>query len=129
VELKSVLRLHIEATTNFNRMPAPGTQYGVYLIFKIMNSWKGLDTELRASVTTNMDDPNPIELRKMKSVCLIEQQREGQGGLDEWREVKLGEFFCDYNTRNQQVKVTLMDLILNKKTGLIIAAIEFRPAV
>jgi Phloem protein 2 len=60
---------------------------------------------------------------------------EQQGGPGAWMEVKLGEFFCDYNTRDQQVKVTLVDPDnadqnkVKQKVGLIIGGIQFRPAV
>jgi Phloem protein 2 len=135
LELKYVYWLEIKATTNFNKLPVPNTQYGVYLIFKTSNSWKGLDTVLHASVTDTMDAHcQPI----MSYVCLKPKKGQQNIGLPEksgdgWMELELGRFYCDDNTRDREVDVTLFDpnrnnnKKVNEKKGLIIAGIEFRP--
>jgi Phloem protein 2 len=52
---------------------------------------------------------------------------------DGWMELELGRFYCDDNTRDREVDVTLFNPNSNNKNkvkekkGLIISGIDFRP--
>jgi Phloem protein 2 len=127
---KPVFFLHIEGKTNFSILPR-ATEYDVYLIFKTAMNWTGLDTVLRASVKLINTDVNVTREVRLKGNA----QQTPWSGDDRWMELKLGQFICDDNTRDQEVVVTLEDpknkpeleAGLEGKKGLIIAGIELRP--
>ncbi|XP_078150765.1 F-box protein PP2-B11-like [Carex rostrata] len=123
-----VTELRIRATVNLSQL-LPNQTYSAHLIFKTTPNSRNLDTIQEAMVCA-YDSP------MSRDVCLERTQNTPNDGniigfpveRNGWMELELGAFLREPDNILGEVVVCLQENNHDEKTGLIVAAIEVRPA-
>ncbi|KAL1294058.1 hypothetical protein HN51_054749 [Arachis hypogaea] len=133
-ELRTVSWLEIEGKINTKNL-TQNTLYGAYLIMRVSHRGYGLDSvpcEVTIIVANRViksgkaylwhkDEKKGIKENSLDGVP-VPSRREDDNG---WMEIEIGEFFsCE---RDEEVKMSVMDIGYHLKGGLIIEGIEVRP--
>ncbi|PIN17712.1 hypothetical protein CDL12_09622 [Handroanthus impetiginosus] len=118
------------------QMLSPKTTYGAYLVFKLAEISKGLESANAVVRYVDNEADNDAENR---AITVHLQQNNAQNGarrqtgqvpprrVDGWMEIELGYFYNDEGC-DEDVEARLTDIKpLAEKTGLIVEGIEFRP--